>query len=402
MNIAFFTPKMIVGGAENYILAKTQWLLANGHRVVVVSEGGENVAALPFGVTHYTLSYEAPFVVSAKFIDKKVEELCAIIINEKIDIIEAHNVYPIYYSYLCGRKIGVKFVYNLLNELSHTAKFYNPINFLISEIDSQRRFYTLTSQMNSFVERVLKKRLNPVILPIPVEPVPKIETGDGGYVLAVCRFSFDKMYLLPLIEGFSDAYCKGLIDKKYRLKIVGDGPLYSTVKQAAEVANTKAGVPCVELLGTVVGGALFELYAKCTLYVGMGTTVLQCAQYFKPVVKVAIEAHTMPYAWGLWGMEDGDQNKLCAYNEPKERKTSFENIISQTLKNASLREQAAKSGAKIIQQGYSLDTIMEEWQKSYQELIALPQKQSNLLHCKTLLYNMLMRTIYRGYRLLRR
>ena len=52
MKIAFITPRMIVGGAETYIIRKAKWLTENGNEIVVISEGGCLVESLPKGVKH--------------------------------------------------------------------------------------------------------------------------------------------------------------------------------------------------------------------------------------------------------------------------------------------------------------------------------------------------------------
>jgi hypothetical protein len=50
--IAFFTPRMVVGGAEMYVINKSNWLINRGYNVLVLSEEGQWVDKLPSTVVH--------------------------------------------------------------------------------------------------------------------------------------------------------------------------------------------------------------------------------------------------------------------------------------------------------------------------------------------------------------
>lgn len=366
LTVAFWTPKMIVGGAESYILAKTRWLVLHGVRVIVFSEGGENVANLPKECVHYQCSFDAPFTLQADECRRRVEKLVALLRQEEVQLIEAHNTYPIYYAYRCSRITHIPVIYNLLNELSHTFRFHNPVNRVMGQLSRSGCYATLTPAMNCFVERLLWRKLSPKILPIPVEPVPDFRTDDEDYILSVCRFTADKMYVLALIEGFAEACQKQVIDETVTLKIVGDGVLRPQVEDAVRLANDKCGRTRVVWLGTRTGDDLFSLYAHCRLYVGMGTTILQAAQYGKPIALAAFAENEKQFAWGFWGDEPADRYKIAAHCDDGSiaRRTTFAQLLA-CVANPELLRRKGEQALELVHEVYDLQRIMEQWQDYY-------------------------------------
>lgn len=366
--IAFWTPKMIVGGAESYILAKARWLVQQGFRVMVFSEGGENVANLPKECVHYQYAFDAPFTLTAQECRRRVDELAALLRQENVQLIEAHNTYPIYYAYRCSRITQIPVIYNLLNELSHTFRFHNPVNCVMGQLSRTGYYATLTPAMNRFVERMVWRKLTPKLLPIPVEQVPKIDTKEENYVLSVCRFTEDKMYVLSLIEGFAEAWKARRINSEMRLLIVGDGVLRTKVEEAVRRANQQCGQNCVSWLGTKTGYELFSLYAHCSLYVGMGTTILQAAQYGKPIAWAAFAEKEKEFAWGFWGDESSDRYKIAAHDDDWScacRRSTFAQLLASWADNQDGLRIKGEQALRLVNEIYDLQRIMEQWQDYY-------------------------------------
>ena len=97
MNVAIVTPQMIIGGAEQYIITKSKWLVENGHDVIIISEGGENVKNLPNKVRHFQLEKISQPTYLFKYgrLLEMYYQLSRILKDERIDIVEAHNTWPI-------------------------------------------------------------------------------------------------------------------------------------------------------------------------------------------------------------------------------------------------------------------------------------------------------------------
>lgn len=374
--VAFVTPRMIVGGAERYIAAKSGFLIKNGYRAVVLSEGGAGESCLPRGVRHYTIRGldVAPYSVPPEEVARTVDEISNITLSEGVNVIEAHNTWPVYYAAFSAAETGIPCLYNLLNELSHRR---NPLTAtLVRQFSKNGLYYVLTGSMNDYVERHIRSKLDPRIIPIPVAPSPPLprsspsSSASGDYILSVCRFSAEKMYVLHLIDGFAEAHLQGAIPSEMTLKIVGDGELRQKVVDAARRCNSAAGREIVELPGTVTGDALFRLYAGCVAYAGMGTTILQAAGYAKPVIRVGMEPRTMPWAWGFWGeVPSRDRDEIAAVDPSPSEKIPFSEIISSLADGKRARE-LGELALKLYRENYDHDAIMQRWDGVYRSVAA--------------------------------
>lgn len=384
MNIAIITPKMIIGGAETYILTKAIHFCSEGNTVVVVSEGGENVKNLPTGATHIALPVDAtPYHLSKQQFNTIIDQLAQIFIAHRIDVVEAHNTYPILYASLACRKAHIPCLYNVLNELSHRKQLVT--NILVKCFSKAGCYFTLTQQMNHYIEQQLRTTLCPVIIPIPVAAISNPDDNRSeNYILSVCRFSSDKMYVLSLIEGFGNAIGKGDIAQGFVLKIVGDGDLLCEVKKKAEQVNQQIGRDAVEILGTKVDAELDDLFRHCNVYVGMGTTILIAAQYRKPVIKVGFETHTMTSAWGYWGEDKNDAQCLVAETKQKEP-TPFADMLKIVNFDDKLQFWGNEAN-KTYHLNYQFETIMTCWYDEYKRIqvqnYILSQEVINLIKCK--------------------
>lgn len=367
MNIAFVTPKMIIGGAEQYIITKSKYLQNGGHKIIVISSGGENVDNLPKVVTHFYLNVnDAPYCLPYRDRNYIIKKLANIFETEGIDVVEAHNTFSIYYAFMASYFSKVPVFYNLLNELSHNTPVI--VNSIVKLFDKNGKYFTLTSTMNQYVEKRVHKKLSPTIIPIPVEPLPLIDVIDNNFILTVCRFSNDKSYLFHLIEGFRDAALNRLIPYDVKLKIVGNGELYSDVLNFVSRSNNLLNDERIKLLGYVTGPELFKLYSSCTVYVGMGTTILQAAQYKKPIIKVGNENDTNRFAWGFWGNKISDKDQIVAVNESLKDKILYNDIIVQCFNNKNKLVEMGEKSFSIYYNYYNIEKVMRVWNASYLKL----------------------------------
>lgn len=370
MRIAIVTPKMVIGGAESYIIVKSRYLIKRGYVVIVISAGGVNVANLPSGVRHFTLNNidKAPYELSGHKRKELLRSLEEILIAYRIDLVEAHNTYPIYYGALCTRKIGIACLYNLLNELSHRKQRIT--NILVKEFSKSGCYFTLTEQLNRFVMSEIGIEIKPIILPIPVEEIEisNENFGDDNYILTVCRFSSDKLYVLSLIRGFTEAVMAGSMPKGMVLKIVGDGELREKIERCVTEANIEVGYNAIDLLGFKCGDELEQLFRACTLYVGMGTTMLKAAQLGKAVMCVGFEPPLSHYAWGFWGENpERDVHNLAEQTNDLANGINYAEALQVVTDKVRLKVLGNNAKA-LLNSYYELNNIMRQWEKHYERL----------------------------------
>lgn len=373
MNIAFVINQLIVGGAEQYVITKSEWLVKRGHKVIVVSEGGIWENKLPDGVIHVRLSglMKSPCVFKPKEYSVFKEKLANILLSHDIDIVEGQNTWPILHvvnSYNLHKK---PYYLNVLNELSFNR---NPLlQYATRQLDKGSLYYTLTSKMNDYIQKKCLTQLKPRIINIPVKTTELADLKDKGYILSVCRMSSEKMYVKSLIQGFI-SLATGDRTLRHDLIIIGDGELFEEVKELADNGNRLIGEKRIIMKGTVVGKELTDLFGGCSLYVGMGTTMLTAASMGKPCVKCGFEPMTMDKAWGMWGDNpEKDKDEIVCSPDKDQEGISYEVILGKMLRNPELLQTMGAKARKIFSENYSLDNIMNRWEKEYERILSSDQ-----------------------------
>lgn len=380
IKIAFITPLMIIGGAETYIINKCEWLINNGFDVIVISEGGENVLNLPHRTVHVKLEGISlpPLVFTNSQYDSFKQNLKTILLDNKVDVIEAHNSYPIVHVASIYKETKIPFCVNILSELSYRR---NPLLKIITKkMDRFGLFYSLTPQMHEYIEGVTKLKLNPNIIPIPVKAIPLDNSVFAQrYILSVSRLSEDKDYIKYLIQDFYDLHKKKESFKEYKLVIVGDGNLFNELNQLAFNINTEAGQEIIQLKGTVVGKDLEALYQKCTMFVGMGTTLLLAASCAKPSIIAGFTPETNRSAWGFWGENNLDK-EIIVINSPKDRSpVSFQLAIQSIVESDSRHNSASHAAIKMFNENYDYSAIMTLWKSEYYKIISICKKNEVMI-----------------------
>lgn len=115
-------------------------------------------------------------------------------------------------------------------------------------------------------------------------------------ILSVCRMQFPfKAYVLGLIDAFTN------LEKKYkniRLYLIGDG------ENVSQLYEKWKGLPIdlqskIKLFGRVSYEDLKEYFHEASLYAGMGTTLIDAAEYGIPGI-VASAYQTKDYSFGFF------------------------------------------------------------------------------------------------------
>lgn len=395
MKIAFITPRMIVGGAETYIIRKAKWLMENGNDIVVISEGGCLVESLPKGVKHIQIKNisDPPFSISYKEYQRVITTLAKVLTTEKINIIEAHNTYAIIYTFLTYKWHHIPFLLNILAEGAYDKCF--ELRAITRILDKHHLYFTLTDKMNVYIEKKCHCDLHPTIIPIPYDNIQDYhsttEPVTEEYILSVARLSSEKMYIKHLIKDFGELLNENLIPQNVILKIVGDGLLADDIRKHAQYVNNLVGKESVKLLGTVTGDKLESLFLRCSLYIGVGTTILISAAYSKPTI---IGSGIMQeYAFGFWGEKpDEDRNVIGGDESMIARKISFKQIIQQFYSMpVEKRRLYGIHAHNLLIKHFSINQVMTEWERCYASILSydIPKTFNKEIFCLNLYYNLL-------------
>ena len=150
-----------------------------------------------------------------------------------------------------------------------------------------------------------------VIKPNFVHPSPACGPGGGGYALFVGRLSPEKG-ITAMLEAWR------LAKNPLTLKVVGDGPLTDTVKEA--VLSTSS----IQYLGRRAYGEVLELMGRAEFLVfpsewfeGMPRTVIESFAVGTPVIAARIGAAASMVEHGKTGLHfvPGDVSDLCTQVE---------------------------------------------------------------------------------------
>ena len=121
-------PRLVSGGAERSSIDIAQALVKNGHRAIIISQGGRYVEELTgFGGIHVTLpvSSKSPWVIY-----KNIAKIRKVIRDYQVDIVHARSRAPAWSGYYAAKKEQVKFIttyHGLYGESNFLKKIYNKI-----------------------------------------------------------------------------------------------------------------------------------------------------------------------------------------------------------------------------------------------------------------------------------
>lgn len=131
-----------------------------------------------------------------------------------------------------------------------------------------------------------------LVLPLPVEIdnkyiinwVDKIDNiSRKRTLLSIARAEFPfKSYLLGLIDVYEELY---KIYDGLKLQIISYGAQYDELKKYVDDINERSGC-CIELINGVEYDILPKYYKNAFLNIGMGTTILEAANFELPTIVV--------------------------------------------------------------------------------------------------------------------
>jgi len=376
MKIAFITPRMTIGGAETYIIRKSKWLINNGYEVIVISEGGESVKTLDNTIKHFTIKgiEMPPYIFKKEELSSIIKSVTNILIEEKVDIIEAHNNYPAIYAILSLKKVFIPLITNILID---TAFIKNPLLYILCKnLQKYDSVYAISKQTSVNLNKAFFKNIKFKILNIPLNPPKKnLPQLTEKYILSVSRMSSEKMYVKELINSYVHLSKKNVIPADIKLLIIGDGPLFTEVKKMAIDGNKYLSSEKIILLGYVTGIELDIYFHNCILYVGMGTTLLNAASYKKPCLLPGFEKKTMNYTWGFWGEEDFYKDYIVGDQSLYMKKNTYDNSLSFFFGNQNIQKYLGNKAYELYSSYFTLDEIMKEWDLVYKKCFSYKKEK---------------------------
>ena len=304
MKIMMLTGAMDSGGAQTHIFELARGLVKRGHRVILVSGGGQMARALSrCGVRCYRVGIDAkaPLSVMSAYAAMKI-----IVARESPDIIHAHT-----------RAFGV-----LCRVLTRKNKGRSP--FYISTVHARFdnsglvRSIPWYSGASIAVGEDLKQYLidtsRGAILPERVEVIPNgIDTArfvpvrrtDTGFrICFMSRLDADCSLAAHLLCDAAEQICK--MNKNAEIYIIGGGSEFLRISEKADAVNKAIGRLAIRMLGNL--DAPEKIIARCDCFVGVSRAALEAMSCGVPVILAGNE--------GFFGLmrDDRDLNLASASN----------------------------------------------------------------------------------------
>ncbi|MGL5058179.1 MAG: glycosyltransferase [Fusobacteriaceae bacterium] len=409
LNIAFITPRISgIGGAEKYVCEKILWLKKNGYNCIVIA-GNHTTSNSPYleklkkeGIGYYNVSWiNTPYyLLNQKYLEIKIEELNLILKENQINLIETNQIVCGIYAYNLSVKYKVPILLNVLSELGF-EKNTNYIE-LLKNFDKKKLYYNLGSNSNKYIERETGEKLeNCKNIPIPITWNKNLEITDKNFILSVARFDVGKEYLFSLIEDFRKIKLLNRNDIPKNLIIVGDGIYREKIEKRVNEIDRELGEKSIILKGFLTGIELENLYSECSVYVGMGTTLLTAAAYKKPCVVATIDKKNDYKSIGYFRKEpDGGYS----FGQPLQN-SKFESYYYYILKlyeSEKIKKSVILESYNFIQEYFSLESVMKKWEKEYGKI------SENFIHFEKLYYipkyrlDMYLKVYLKNYKIITR
>lgn len=295
---------MILGGGETYYFRMVSWFEQNGYISILLipidSSISSNVVKeiMKYNITIYKYSEH-----------RMIPEICLVRLKQADKIIGIVSSIERYYllQRVLKSKENVKLFFYVLSWGRGVLRFDGIITrvffrILLSPLIKSKAFIALdeeTQQISCTYSMISAEKVPIVRNGVASITIKKREQAisDSHKILSVCRFDFPfKGYILGLIKDFGKIAAD---NKKLELIIVGYGRGYDEVKN--ECLKLSPDIRRrINLLGDIPYSELGKVYQEATVYVGMGTTVLEASSH--GVVSIVAATHQREnYCLGYFG-----------------------------------------------------------------------------------------------------
>lgn len=379
MNILQILPAMEIGGVETGTLDLARYLVAHGHKAVIVSGGGRLVKELEaLGARHHTLPVgrKSPFTIF-----RMVGELCDIIRREDIDIVHARSRVPGLIAYIACRMTDRVFI--------TTAHGYYRKG-LISSVMSWGRFVIVASNiMAKYMARDFHV------------PYGRIRLIPRGVDLSQFKFRDPASRNFPRHESFiavgrgpAPRLKSSLAGNSFTIGMVSRiTPLKGHADFIRGIAIVAREVPNIKVL--IAGAAPKDKYKEDLEFLVRGLGLSQTVEFVGPKADVPsfmqgldllVSATTAPEAFGrvvieaqasgipvvatkVGGVvdivEDGVTGLLCMASNPEDMAVK----IMRLYRDRQLWMDVATESRRRVELDFNVDVMMERTIAVYHEAL---------------------------------
>lgn len=349
MKILMLIKRFEIGGAEDNVLELTNGLCNRGIIVHLACKRGRKISEL-----HPSTKFH-PIYFKKTLLPFSVLQLIWIIKKNKIDLIHAHQNYPILTACFAGWLTGVPVVATIHGLLKKEIGY--------KFVQKQLSKMVVVSQ-NSFVGSqkypTLKNKTELIL-----NPLPKVNSSpclfDRTRIVYASRidrghYSFLQFLLfniIPMVHYYN---------QHIKLQVVGDGCCYHLLKKASEKINSLLDSNVIEVLGYRKN--ILEVISKAGSVIGVGRVAMQALSIGVPVIS-ANRKHMCSIV-DEQNYEYLSSNNFVSVDDPPPTMEQMVQTILQIFSNYDYYREQAVLVAKRIKRDYDSDLIISKTIGIYQ------------------------------------
>lgn len=274
-----------IGGGHTYYFRLAKWFSQNGYAPVLLLPKGTEInykISDSFQKVGVTIIYFWTVGNNIHFSDKNLIDLMKKEDNEIISISFSKNYLAVLYEILVGSKCYSRlFLYIIYYEdgiSKDNILFKKILKYLFMPMIKEKCVVAMDAEDRDISTNYLgidKKSIQILNLAHDVPELKRNEYSRKPFIiLTVARFDFPfKGYILGLIDDF-EKICDNHSDAE--LWIIGGGDGEKQVNERISHIN-KNYKNRIKLIGNVAPSELNRYYSRASVYVGMGTTILEAA-----------------------------------------------------------------------------------------------------------------------------
>lgn len=374
MKILMVTMGLDIGGAETHIVELCKGLAAEGHDVTVASNGGVYVSEITdAGVTHVRLP------LNNKRLDSVVRSyfgLKKLIKHGKFDIVHAHARIP---AFICGmleKNISFRFVTTAhldfsLNKLWQKIACWGEKTLAVSDDIKEyliEGYGVCPDNISVTINGIDGRKFSGDVDPSPILREFGLN-DDTKKIVYLSRIDPDRS-----LPAFQLVKIAPEIIKKYGkldIIIVGGGDDFSSLKKAADRANSEIGYRAVVVTGTRTD--INRFMACADIFIGVSRAVLEAMSSGKPVVLSGNQGHL-----GIVSPDDYEKLKtaidtnFCCRGCPVSDEATLMSDVSHMLdilfKDPDKLKKFGEFNKSIVEKYYSVSKMVKDYVDVYESL----------------------------------
>ena len=358
MNILQILPELNIGGVEIGIVELGSYLTGQGHKIIVVSNGGVLLAQLQSqGVKHYSLPVHKKNLFTAW---DCVGKLVNIIKKEKIDIVDANSRVPAWIAYFACRQTGARFLTSCHGHYSthflSQVMGWGELIIAPSEVIGRHMVDAFAAPAKNI--RVIPRSINLEKFNLPREPKTDIKTFTVIMIGRITPLKGHPYFIKAMAQAIGQM-------PAIRVKIVGDAPAKKQVYKDELISLTKSlGVfDQVEFMGNRHDIPQLLSQADCLVL----STITQEA--FGRVIIEAQAAGVPVVATNVGGVSEIIEHEKTGLLVLPKDIGAMSDAVLRILNNPKLGADLAVEAKKKVVARYTLAQMAEATLAVYKELV---------------------------------